>query len=42
MKDYKSIIVIIAILSFGFYSTVMRIKNPSLTETELFLKIIGF
>ena len=42
MKDYKSIIAILVSLSFGFYSTVIRFQNPSLTETELFLKIIGF
>lgn len=35
------LLVAYSIVVFAVYSMVIRFQNPSLTETELFLKVIG-
>ena len=40
IKVIKNISVILLIL-FVFYCIIIRFKNPELTETQLFFKILG-
>ena len=41
-KHLTSYIIIAVALLFSAYSLSVRFQNPELSETELFLKIIGF
>ena len=41
MKDKIKIAISICLALVGIYSIIIRLQNPNLTETELFLKLIG-
>jgi len=34
-------IFLIMMISFSIYATIIRFNNPKITETELFLKLLG-
>lgn len=41
MKNIAKIIIIATGVALGVYSVVLRFKNPALTETQIFFKMIG-
>ena len=41
MKKVIELMGMLLVISFVVYTTVLRFQNPELTETQLFLKILG-